>query len=77
MMTPAEIASLLGLDESELIDDINTMGHPARRAFYHGVALTARELREDIRDTARAGSPFSVSECLHFIERQLAAVNFL
>lgn len=77
MMTPTEISSLLGIDESELIDDINTIGHPARLAFYHGVARTAREIREDIRDAARAGSPFSVSECLHFIERQLAYVNII
>lgn len=75
MMTPTEISALLGIDESELVDDINTLGHPARNAFFHGVAATAREIREDIRDAARAGSPFSVSECLHLIEQQLASVN--
>lgn len=30
MMTPAEISALLGIDETELTDDINTLGHPAR-----------------------------------------------
>ena len=48
MMTPAEISALLGIDETELTDDINTLGHPARRAFFHGVAITAREIREDV-----------------------------
>lgn len=77
MMTPSEISALLGIDESEFIDDINTMGHPARIAFFHGVATTAREIREDIRDAARAGSPFSVSECLSLMERQLSSVTMI
>lgn len=34
MMTPAEISALLGIDETELTDDINTLGHPARSAFF-------------------------------------------
>ena len=77
MMTPAEISALLGIDETELTDDINTLGHHARRAFFHGVAITAREIREDIRDAARAGSPFSISECLSMIERQLSSVTMI
>ena len=52
-------------------------GHPARIAFFHGVATTAREIREDIRDAARAGSPFSVSECLSLMERQLSSVTMI
>lgn len=48
MMTPAEISALLDIDETELTDDINTLGHPARWAFFHGVAITAREIREDV-----------------------------
>ena len=75
--TPSEISALLGIDETELTDDINTLGHPARSAFFHGVAITAREIREDIRDAARAGSPFSVSECLSMIERQLSSVTMI
>lgn len=77
LMTSSEISALLGIDESEFIDDINTMGHPARIAFFHGVATTAREIREDIRDAARAGSPFSVSECLSLMERQLSSVTMI
>ena len=77
MMTPAEIFALLGIDELEFIDDINTLGHPVRIAFLHGVAVTAREIREDIRDAARAGSPFSVSECLSLMERQLSSVTMI
>lgn len=77
LMTPSEISALLGIDESEFIDDINTLGHPARIAFFHGVAVIAREIREDIRDAARAGSPFSVSECLSLIERQLSSVTMI
>ena len=56
---------------------LHTLGHPARSAFFHGVAITAREVREDIRDAARAGSPFSVSECLSMIERQLSSVTMI
>ena len=74
LMTPSEISALLGIDESEFIDDINTLGHPARIAFFHGVAVTAREIREDIRDAARAGSPFSVSECLSLMPDGTAAL---
>lgn len=77
MMTPSEISSLLDIDETELKDNINTLGHPARIAFFHGVATTAREIREDIRDAARAGSPFSVSECLSLIEKQLSGVTVI
>lgn len=74
MMTPDEISALLGIDETGLADDINTIGHPARMAYKHGVAASARELRQGIRDAAQAGSPFSIAQSLQLIQRQLACM---
>lgn len=74
MMTPSEISVLLGIDETEFLDDINTLRHPARLAFRRGIAANARELRENVRDAAIAGSPFSIAECQHLIEQQLASI---
>lgn len=75
MMTPLEISFLLDIDEVTLKDDINTIGHPARRAFFRGVALTAHELRENIRDAAIAGSPYSIAECQKQILNMLSDVT--
>lgn len=64
MMTPSEISFLLGINEVALKDDINTIGHPARKAYMRGFATTAHELRRNIREAAIAGSPYSISEAL-------------
>jgi NADH/NAD ratio-sensing transcriptional regulator Rex len=75
MMTPTEISFLLDIDETTLKDDINTIGHPARKAFFHGVATTAHEIRENIRDAAMAGSPYSIAECQKQILTMLSDVT--
>lgn len=72
MLTPSEISSLLDIDEDGFLDDISTHGNPARKAFLRGVAANTRELNENVIDAARAGSPFSISECLEKIEKQLS-----
>lgn len=36
----------LGIDEVLLHDDINTLGHPARRAYYTGLEETDEILRQ-------------------------------
>ena len=33
-MTPSMVSFRLDIDEVQLLDDINTLGHPARRAYY-------------------------------------------
>lgn len=63
MMSPMEISYLLDIDEMTLADDIATPGHPARRAYYSGLAATANELRRNVLDTAGAGSPAAIGEC--------------
>ena len=63
-LTPiTEISVLLGLNEIELRDSVNTMGHPARQAFYEGMAETALKVRERDLQLAEAGSP-SADEAL-------------
>ena len=76
MMTPSEISFLLDIDETILVDDINSIGNPARRAFFKGMASTANDIRKGIRDLADAGSPFSIAECQRLITRQLAETKF-
>lgn len=75
-MTPSEISFLLDIDETILVDDINSIGNPARRAFFKGMASTANDIRKCIRDLADAGSPFSIAECQRLITRQLAETKF-
>ena len=45
-MTPSMVSFRLGIDEVQLHDDINTLGHPARRAYYSGLEETDKELRQ-------------------------------
>lgn len=73
-MSPMEIAFLVGVNEVSLQDDILTVGHPARQAYYRGVASTAHELRGNIRDAAMAGSPYSIAECQKLIMERLTDV---
>ena len=46
MMTPSEISFLLDIDETILVDDINSIGNPARRAFFKGMASTANDIKQ-------------------------------
>jgi hypothetical protein len=75
MMTPPEISALLGIDERQLSDDINTVGHPARTAYLKGVSATALELRRTLHDTALAGSPYAVQECQRLLSIAQSAVS--
>lgn len=75
MMHASEISFLLSVDERTLVDDINTVGHPARIAFFRGLTATAKKIRENIIDTAIAGSPYSIAECQRLIMAQLSEVT--
>ena len=74
-MTPPEISALLGIDERQLSDDINTVGHPARTSYLKGVSATALELRRTLHDTALAGSPYAVQECQRLLSVAQSAVS--
>ena len=62
-MTPSMVSFRLGIDEVQLHDDINTLGHPARRAYYSGLEETDKELRQQQLDLMRAGSPSAIADC--------------
>lgn len=72
LLTPAsEIFSLLELEsEDAFLLDINTAGNPARRAFMHGLATTARRLREKNLELADACAPSAIEQCFRDV-RQL------
>ena len=66
---PQEISALLDIDETELCTDINTTGHPARRAFMKGYAETALRLRKQNLDLTVAGSPAADEACRVYLRR--------
>lgn len=75
MMTVSETSSLLGFDESAFNDDVNTIGNPARKAFMRGAARIAYKIRGIIFESASAGSPYAIEECLkviHAMSRNLS-----
>ena len=73
-MTPSMVSFRLGIDEVQLRDDINTIGHPARRAYYTGLEETDGELRQQQLDLMRAGSPSAIAGCQQRIERCLSEI---
>lgn len=74
-MTPSMASFRLGIDEVQLTDDINTLGHPARMAYYTGLEETDSELRQQLIDLMRAGSPAAISDCQQRIERCLNEIT--
>lgn len=59
LLTPTQIGVLLDIEETEIRDDVNTVGHPARKAFMKGYIRTVLEMNQDVIDAAQAGSPFA------------------
>ena len=74
-MTPSMVSIRLDIDEVQLHDDISTLGHPARRAYYAGLEETDRELRQQLLDLMRAGSPTALADCQQRIERCLNEIT--
>ncbi len=74
-MTPSMVSIHLDIDEVQFLDDIRTVGHPARRAFYKGLQSTDNELRQQIIDLMRAGSPTAIADCQQRIERCLNEIT--
>jgi hypothetical protein len=74
-MTPTSVSIQLGFDEGNFMDDINTPGHPARRAYYLGLEATDRELRQQLIYLMRAGSPSALADCQQCIVRCLNEIT--
>lgn len=74
-MTPSMVSFHLDIDEVLLHDAINTIGHPARRAYYSGLEETDKELRQQQLDLMRAGSPSAIADCQQRIERILNEIT--
>ena len=74
-MTPSLVSIQLGFNEVEFIDDIHTPGNPARRAYYLGLEETDKELRQQLLDLMRAGSPSALADCQQRIERCLNEIT--
>ena len=72
---PAEISALLDIDERELLDDLNTPGHPARRAFLKGYSETALRLRKQNLELADAGSPAADEACRGYMRRMIREID--
>lgn len=74
-MTPSQVSFRLDIDEVQLLDDINTVGNPARRAYYKGLESTDSEVRQQLLDLMRVGSPSAIADCQQRIERCLNEIT--
>lgn len=75
-LTPLpEISALLDIDETELRQDVNTPGSPARRAFMKGYAKTALKLRKQNLELVDAGSPAADEACQGYLRRMIRDIE--
>ena len=66
-LTPVpEIACSLDIPEDDLELVIQQVGNPIRKAYISGMAETNRELRRTAIESATAGSPAAMEQCLKF-----------
>ena len=72
---PQEISTLLDFDETEFKADINTPGHPARRAFMKGYSETALRLRKQNLELVDAGSPAADEACMGYLRRMMRDID--
>lgn len=57
---PSEIAVYLDIPEEEFKTDINSEGHPARKAYIRGKLSQKLEIRKQMAVLARVGSPAAI-----------------
>lgn len=57
---PSEIAIYLDIPEEEFKADINSEGHPARKAYIKGKLSQKLEIRKKMALLARAGAPAAI-----------------
>lgn len=65
----------MDIDETELRADINTLGHPARKAFMKGYSEKALQLRKMNIELADAGSPAADEACRGYLRRMIRDVE--
>ena len=65
----------MDFDEIEFKTDINTPGHPARRAFMKGYSETALRLRKQNLDLVDAGSPAADEACRGYLKRMIRDID--
>lgn len=71
-LTPlTEIGALMDVPISCLSDDVATEGHPARQAFYKGMAEASLEIRERDIELAKAGSPAAADALREYLRKML------
>lgn len=57
---PSEIAIYLDIPEGEFKADINSDGHPARKAYIRGKLSQKLEIRKQMATLARVGYPAAI-----------------
>jgi hypothetical protein len=65
----------LDFNEKEFLDDVNTTGHPARRAFMKGYSETALRLRKQNLELVDAGSPAADEACRGYLRRMIRDID--
>lgn len=74
-ITPRLIANVIEVDEMDFLDEINTEGTAARRAFLTGMANQMCSTRAAIIKAAQNGSNPAQSELLKFLQDQIYGMN--
>ncbi len=57
---PSEIAIFIDVPEEDFKADINSEGHPARKAYIKGKLSQKLEIRRQMATLARVGSPAAI-----------------
>lgn len=65
----------MDIDEQEFAVDLNTLGHPARKAFLKGYATTALKLRKQNLDLVDAGSPAADEACRGYLKKMILDID--
>lgn len=69
MMSPTETSVLLGIEENKFLDDVNTDGNPARKAYLKGYCQTVHDIKEGILATAVTGSPYATQKAIDYLSQ--------
>lgn len=61
---PNEMASILGVDELIIQEELSNRHSPVRAAYMRGLSATAKELRSQMLEAAKAGSPSAIEQSI-------------
>ncbi|MCQ2128298.1 MAG: hypothetical protein MJZ08_02550 [Bacteroidaceae bacterium] len=68
LLTPPEqVAIELDINEEIFLSCLTTVGNPIRIAYIKGMAKTEKVLRTAAIDSASAGSPAAMEQCMTFL----------